>query len=469
MSTKLFFAELERKLSGVTRSVIELITEENKTHLLGGPLSRYVGNSSGKKLIQLTIFADGMRTVYDALFADGGADDNKLDICHPFLSTVANMFANTKSLYKPFTNLKRGDCLTFLTQYAADSTILGYKHHETIYYSLECCSRAELLAPSGNFRTRLANLFITAAEELLKVGGMSPKEHRHFLKLKNTILLQGERAEELPVQTDQNIEFGNKIQSESVKEIFQNNLLELGKLWRDRIGRLPDIEDATIQFLIESDFFGGSYMIFFSGFPEITKMRVKYDYACVIVSKNNVLIPIVCVCLEYTAKDGPRFIGTFDSCGHTTWTSVENASEITRFAEIASELAMVLSSPCRTADDIIDAAKAYNKCESIEASEAIKESFRVTYEAYKMVLGASANPEGPGWNDDIIKTMRESGSLTESEIFLGKTSFTQAILNRVVTNWVLSRRLGNIAEYCRPGSETNTTGEMVSFDYAGDD
>jgi hypothetical protein len=198
-------------------------------------------------------------------------------------------------------------------------------------------------------------------------------------------------------------------------------------------------------------------------------MRVKYDFACLIVSKNKVVIPIVCICLEYTAKDETRFVGTFDSCGHTTWGSVENVSEITRFAEIASELAMVLSSPCRTADEIFDAAKAYARCDSIEAAENIHEAFGALYKAYEFALRASDNPEGPGWNDEIIKTIRESGSLTESEIFLGKTSFTQAIINRVVTNWVLNGRLGKIAEYCRPGSESNTTGEMFSFDYSGDD
>jgi tetratricopeptide (TPR) repeat protein len=479
MSTNSIFTDLEKKLSGVTKSVIELITEENKIHLLGEPLSRYVGNSSGKKLIQLTIFADGMRTVYDALFADGSADNDELDLCYPFLAIVANMFAKTKSSYKPFTNLNRGDCPAFLAQYAADSTILGYKDLETNYYSLGCCSRAELLAPSGNFRARLVNLLITAAEALLKVGGMSSGEHRYFLKLKNTILLQGEKAGELPFRNDQNIRFKIGTPSDAAKERFQNNLLSLGKLWRDRI-KLPDIEDATLQFVIESDVFGGSYMVLFSDLPETTK-NVNYDYVCVIASKNNVRIPIVCVCLEYRAKDGPHYIGTFDSCGHTTWKSIENVAEITRFTEIATELAMVLSSPCRTADQIIDAAsRAYDGCESIEqasqsfgvrieAAGNIHEVFEARYEAYELALRAFDNPEGPGWNDEIIKQIRESGSLTESEIFLGKTSFTQAVLNRVVTHWVSHGLLGKVTESWRPGSEINTTGDVVGFDYTDDD
>jgi tetratricopeptide (TPR) repeat protein len=439
-------------LTRIAAALAAHINDATKQEILGETLAPIAKSGSGKALLKVAIFADGLRTVYDAMFADGEVDQDEVDLCAPFIVNLARLFAKTKSAYSKFAECSQEDCVAFLEQYASDTSIFGYLHTASKWSSLSCCARADLVAPEEKFRARLVSALLSATESLLKIGGVTPEEERHLLSLQNTILTSGHNSKSAQQQHHPDTPAGAYTPSTSLAAKYSNTIPELSAAWAKTFQYMPDVSGAELAAVGASNLFSDSIVFIFSGIDE-TIRNCQYHHACVVVRKNNVRLPIVCVTEEFSSHD-KHFLGSFDICGHTTWRELEFEFAVDGFVTSAIQLLSELGASCRTESEVI------------AASKMTEEEFDTRYNAYEMSLKMFGAPEGPGWNDNIVKESRESQALTESEIFRAKTEFSQAVLNRVIVRWVSDGNLEPISAQPRPISEINTSSnEAIYFEY----
>ncbi|MGB4709592.1 MAG: tetratricopeptide repeat protein [Fuerstiella sp.] len=449
MTTPAF--RLDTTLSRISAAVSVHINDTTKQEILGETLIRFAASGGGTSLLKFAMFADGLRAVYDAIFADLKVDQDEVDLCAPFIVKLARMFAKTKSSYREFAECSQSDCVAFLEQYASDPSIFGYLHSASKWSSLSCCARADRIAPGEQFRARLVNALLSSTESLLKIGGVTPEEERHLLTLQNTISTSGHNSKIVQQQNHPGKHVGAYTPSPSLDAKYRETIPELFATW-SKTFRIPDVSEAELAIVGVSDLFAGSLVFVFSDFDE-TVANVNYRHACVVVRQNNVQLPIVCVSEEFSLHD-KHFLGSFDTCGHTTWTELKSPLVIDDFVDSTIQLLSELAASCRTESDLI------------AASKMTEEDFDRRYRGYEMSLKMFGSPEGPGWNDDIVKLARESQALTESEIFCAKTDFSQAVINRVIVRWVSEGNLEPVSAQPRPISEINTSSaQPIFFEY----
>lgn len=438
-------------LTRISAALAAHIDDTTKQQILGKTLAPFARSGSGKTLLKLAIFADGLRAVYDAIFADGKVDQDEIDLCAPFIVKLARLFAKTKSAYSEFTECSHGDCVAFLEQYASDTSIFGYLHTASKWSSLSCCARADRIVPEKQFRARLVSALLLSTESLLKIGGVTPQEERYLLSLQNTILTSGHNSKLALQQHRPDKPPGAYTPSTSLAAKYSNTIPELSAAWAKTF-RMPDVSGTALAVVGTSNLFSGTLAFIFSNFDEAVH-NINYQHACVVVRENNVRLPIVCVTEEFSSHD-KHFLGSFDICGHTTWAELESPLAIDDFVTSAIQLLSELGASCRTESALI------------AASKMTEEDFDSRYGAYEISLKMFDSPEGPGWNDNIVKNARESQALTESEIFRAKTEFSQAVLNRVIMRWVFEENLEPISAQPRPISEMNTSStEPIYFEY----
>ena len=126
MTTPAF--RLDTTLSRISAAVSVHINDTTKQEILGETIIRFAASGGGTSLLKFAMFADGLRAVYDAIFADLKVDQYEVDLCAPFIVKLARMFAKTKSSYREFAECSQSDCVAFLEQYASDPSIFGYLH-----------------------------------------------------------------------------------------------------------------------------------------------------------------------------------------------------------------------------------------------------------------------------------------------------------------------------------------------------
>lgn len=116
---------LDPTLSRISDAIAVHINPATKQRILGETLMPYSKSGSGKTLLKLSIYADGMRVVYDAICADGEVDPEELSLSAAFICTVATLFARTKPAYSEFARCSQDTCVAFLRQYVSDTTVFG--------------------------------------------------------------------------------------------------------------------------------------------------------------------------------------------------------------------------------------------------------------------------------------------------------------------------------------------------------
>ncbi|MDC0279249.1 hypothetical protein OAL43_03505, partial [bacterium] len=86
---------LDTTLTRISAAIDVHIKDTTKQEILGETLIPFAKSGSGKTLLKIAIFADGLRAVYDAIFADSEVDQDEIDLCAPFIVKLANLFAKS--------------------------------------------------------------------------------------------------------------------------------------------------------------------------------------------------------------------------------------------------------------------------------------------------------------------------------------------------------------------------------------
>ena len=170
--------QLLQGVVAVQQSVVAHLTPESREAILGPMLRRLYTHGTGKTLIGLALYADALRLVHDAIFADGSASDEELEAASTFLVTVAQAFSKVRTEYASYAHLSPEQLHEFLDRYQNDKGFFGYRNESTKWSSVEVCRAVAHRFHDDAALSQLQQVFLESAEQLLAADGTSHEERQ---------------------------------------------------------------------------------------------------------------------------------------------------------------------------------------------------------------------------------------------------------------------------------------------------
>ena len=157
------------------------LNDDTRAQILGANLSPLYRSGTGKTLITLAMWADLLRVVNDALFADGIASDEEIHGSQKFLKLVAEAFAKVRPEYSDFAQLPTSQIPEFLKCYQSDKNLFGYRSEQTKWAGVGVCKNiAQQFGEVGPLED-FGALVMEISKAVVAVDGISDEE-QEFLK-----------------------------------------------------------------------------------------------------------------------------------------------------------------------------------------------------------------------------------------------------------------------------------------------
>jgi|GEM_PF-4820586 len=122
---------LHDKIVEIRRSILRELTSETRTQILGIQLGSLVVSGPGAMMVQLSLYADALRMMHDAIVADGKISPEELQDCAPLIRGLASAFAKVRPSYAPYAALETRQIPQFLEKYCNDRGTFGYLNPST--------------------------------------------------------------------------------------------------------------------------------------------------------------------------------------------------------------------------------------------------------------------------------------------------------------------------------------------------
>ena len=189
---------LEPGIQKAINTVAVYLNEDTRDELLGPSLARFVKNGTGKTLLTLACYADGLRVVFDTLLADGKITTTEVEVSKSFLAKVAASYAKVRSQYAGFASWTDAEIIPFLRMYRDDTGAFGLKDNSTKWSGIAVCENIAKKYGDSTALEALRETLLKGAKALLLADGMDQKEVIYLKKLEEELL--GKITAPKPVQ-----------------------------------------------------------------------------------------------------------------------------------------------------------------------------------------------------------------------------------------------------------------------------
>ncbi|QDT64733.1 hypothetical protein [Calycomorphotria hydatis] len=175
---------LQPGIDAAIEGTVKHFNHKNRDLILGPDFARLAGNGTGRTLVTLACYADGLRVLHDAILADGEVGDKHVELVLSYTKLLAENFAKIRPGYSGYAVFERPDFYRFLRQYRNDRGAFGLKNSTTKWAGLRICANLDQVVGDDSPYLTMQRTLLSAAEFVLAVDGGTPTTQNCYENLK---------------------------------------------------------------------------------------------------------------------------------------------------------------------------------------------------------------------------------------------------------------------------------------------
>jgi RHS repeat-associated protein len=178
----------------VLNSILVHLNPETRDLILGDSLSSLAGGSTGKGIIEIALYADVFRVVYDTITADTEISQEEIDECQEFVISIAHKYAKVRPKYAKFADATRENIPDFLALYASDGGPCGYLNDSTKWAGMNVCLNVTRHFGAREVFDNFRSLILNSVLEMIATVEYSDQEQAYYEELESELQLLERRA-----------------------------------------------------------------------------------------------------------------------------------------------------------------------------------------------------------------------------------------------------------------------------------
>jgi len=218
---------MDSSIASVLRSGIQVAVDSAAKHLnpatrselLGPDFAKFACSGTGKSLLGLACYADGLRVVVGVLLADGQISEQELQDAEGFLAEVGAHFEKLRPEYQDCAPFVGANLRRFVDRYRTDGGTFGFKNETTKWAGLTICKNIADRCDDRGALEALSQVLLVAAERMVHADGVHRDEEVFLRQLREEL---GADSAETESETSESEDYGPLLTLE-IAEQFRND------------------------------------------------------------------------------------------------------------------------------------------------------------------------------------------------------------------------------------------------------